>query len=147
MPSPTWGPPSSGRCDPPRRRGTAPAGATWSWSAARSTRWAPPAPPAGDWACSADGTRCRPRSPGVVNCRVPQETTQEQVSGWDYRPSGPPTYPRPLVKNRTFVMCKPDAVERGLVGEVVARLERKGPALVAAELRQADCTLPEQHYA
>ena len=28
--------------------------------------------------------------------------------------------------NRTFVMCKPDAVERGLVGEIVARLERKG---------------------
>jgi nucleoside-diphosphate kinase len=51
------------------------------------------------------------------------------------------------VKNRTFVMCKPDAVQRGLVGEVVARLERKGLALVAAELRQVDGTLAEQHYA
>ena len=51
------------------------------------------------------------------------------------------------MKNRTFVMCKPDAVERGLVGEVVARLERKGLALVAAELRQVDGTLAEQHYA
>ena len=36
--------------------------------------------------------------------------------------------------NRTFVMCKPDAVERGLVGEIVGRLERKGLTLVAAEL-------------
>jgi nucleoside-diphosphate kinase len=51
------------------------------------------------------------------------------------------------VKNRTFVMCKPDAVERGLVGEVVARLERKGLTLAAAELRQVDEAFAEQHYA
>jgi nucleoside-diphosphate kinase len=29
--------------------------------------------------------------------------------------------------NRTFVMCKPDAVARGLVGEVIGRIEAKGP--------------------
>jgi nucleoside-diphosphate kinase len=52
-----------------------------------------------------------------------------------------------LVKNRTFVMCKPDAVERGLVGEIVARLERKGLALVAAELRTVSTQLAEEHYA
>jgi nucleoside-diphosphate kinase len=51
------------------------------------------------------------------------------------------------VKNRTFVMCKPDAVERGLVGEVVARLERKGLTLVAAELRHIDEVFAERHYA
>ena len=34
--------------------------------------------------------------------------------------------------DKTFVMCKPDAVERGLVGQIVARLERKGFTLVAA---------------
>ncbi len=49
--------------------------------------------------------------------------------------------------NQTFVMCKPDAVERGLVGEIVSRLERKGLTLVAAELRTADQELAEQHYA
>ena len=49
--------------------------------------------------------------------------------------------------NRTFVMCKPDAVERGLVGEIVSRLERKGLTLVAGELRQADKALAEEHYA
>jgi nucleoside-diphosphate kinase len=49
--------------------------------------------------------------------------------------------------NRTFVMCKPDAVERGLVGEIVARIERKGLKLVAAELRGVSRELAEQHYA
>ena len=49
--------------------------------------------------------------------------------------------------NQTFVMCKPDAVERGLVGEIVSRLERKGLTLVAAELRTADQGLAEAHYA
>jgi nucleoside-diphosphate kinase len=51
------------------------------------------------------------------------------------------------VKNRTFVMCKPDAVERGLIGEIVARLERKGLTLVAATLRSVDRALAEEHYA
>ena len=44
-------------------------------------------------------------------------------------------------------MCKPDAVERGLIGEIVARLERKGLTLVAATLRPVDRELAEAHYA
>jgi nucleoside-diphosphate kinase len=48
--------------------------------------------------------------------------------------------------NRTFVMCKPDAVERGLVGEIVGRVERKGLRLVAADLRSVDRALAEEHY-
>ena len=48
---------------------------------------------------------------------------------------------------QTFVMCKPDAVERGLVGEIVARFERKGFTLVAAELRTVERNLAEEHYA
>jgi nucleoside-diphosphate kinase len=51
------------------------------------------------------------------------------------------------VKNRTFVMCKPDAVERRLVGEIVARIERKGLTLQRAELRTVDEDLARQHYA
>lgn len=47
---------------------------------------------------------------------------------------------------QTFVMCKPDAVERGLVGEIVTRIERKGLTLVAAELRSVDRALAEAHY-
>ncbi|MEO7573911.1 MAG: nucleoside-diphosphate kinase [Acidimicrobiales bacterium] len=49
--------------------------------------------------------------------------------------------------NQTFVMCKPDAVERGLIGEIVARLEHKGLTLQAAQLRTADTALAEAHYA
>jgi nucleoside-diphosphate kinase len=49
--------------------------------------------------------------------------------------------------DRTFVICKPDAVERGLAGEIVARLERKGLRLVAAELRTIDEETAKRHYA
>jgi nucleoside-diphosphate kinase len=49
--------------------------------------------------------------------------------------------------NRTLVICKPDAVERGLVGEIVGRLERKGLTLVAAELRTIDAETAGRHYA
>lgn len=43
-------------------------------------------------------------------------------------------------------MCKPDAVERGLVGEIIARIERKGLRLLAAELRAVPRDLAEEHY-
>ena len=49
--------------------------------------------------------------------------------------------------NRTLVLCKPDAVERGLVGEIIGRIERKGLSLAALELRTIDRALAEQHYA
>jgi len=48
--------------------------------------------------------------------------------------------------NRTFIMCKPDAVERGLVGEIVSRIERKGLRIVKMELRTADRELASAHY-
>ncbi len=49
--------------------------------------------------------------------------------------------------DRTLVICKPDAVERGLVGEIVKRLEDKGLRIVAAELRTIDAELASRHYA
>ncbi|MGI8753838.1 MAG: nucleoside-diphosphate kinase [Acidimicrobiales bacterium] len=49
--------------------------------------------------------------------------------------------------DRTFVMCKPDAVERGLVGEILGRFERKGLRIVAAELRHIDRQVAARHYA
>lgn len=48
--------------------------------------------------------------------------------------------------DRTFVACKPDAVERGLTGEIIARLERKGLKLVAADLRTIDRDIAGRHY-
>lgn len=46
----------------------------------------------------------------------------------------------------TLVICKPDALERGLVGAIVGRLEAKGLRLVAAELRRIDRDTAERHY-
>ena len=47
---------------------------------------------------------------------------------------------------RTLVLCKPDAVERGLVGEIVTRLERRGISIVAMDLRTIDAELAGRHY-
>jgi nucleoside-diphosphate kinase len=47
---------------------------------------------------------------------------------------------------RTFVICKPDAVERGLVGEIVGRFERKGLTIASAELRTIDEATASKHY-
>jgi nucleoside-diphosphate kinase len=51
------------------------------------------------------------------------------------------------VSERTLVLVKPDAVRRGLVGEVLARFERKGFTLVAADLRTLDPETADLHYA
>ena len=48
---------------------------------------------------------------------------------------------------RTFIMLKPDAVQRGLVGEVIVRFEKKGFQLVGMKLIQVDRALAEAHYA
>jgi nucleoside-diphosphate kinase len=50
------------------------------------------------------------------------------------------------VSERTLVLVKPDGVARGLVGEVVGRLERKGLTLVALELRTLERQVAETHY-
>jgi nucleoside-diphosphate kinase len=49
--------------------------------------------------------------------------------------------------DRTFVICKPDAVERGLAGEIIRRFENKGLTIVAAELRTIDADTAGKHYA
>lgn len=48
---------------------------------------------------------------------------------------------------RTLVLVKPDGVSRGLVGEVLSRIERRGYGLVAVQLRQLDVATARQHYA
>jgi nucleoside-diphosphate kinase len=49
--------------------------------------------------------------------------------------------------DRTFVMCKPDAVERGLVGEIIGRIEQRDLRIVALELRTIDDATATRHYA
>src|SRR5699024_5567835 len=53
----------------------------------------------------------------------------------------------PCMTERTLILIKPDGVRRGLVGEVIARIERKGLKLVAMDLRVADKATAEEHYA
>ena len=48
---------------------------------------------------------------------------------------------------RTLVLLKPDAVQRGLVGPILARFEAKGLQIVALEMRQLPTALVQQHYA
>jgi len=47
---------------------------------------------------------------------------------------------------KTFVMVKPDGVQRGLIGEIMARLEQRGLKLVAAKFLQVSLELAETHY-
>jgi nucleoside-diphosphate kinase len=55
--------------------------------------------------------------------------------------------PDSTATERTLVLIKPDAVRRGLVGEVIRRLERKGLCIEAMVLRSMDLRLADQHYA
>jgi nucleoside-diphosphate kinase len=48
---------------------------------------------------------------------------------------------------RTLVIVKPDGVQRGLVGEIVGRFERRGMKIVAVKMLQVSKDLAEQHYA
>lgn len=48
---------------------------------------------------------------------------------------------------QTLILVKPDGVRRGLVGEVIARVERKGYTIEAVRMLQADRAILERHYA
>lgn len=50
-------------------------------------------------------------------------------------------------RERTFIMAKPDAVHRGIVGEIIRRFEQKGYKLVAMKLMWASEELLQKHYA
>jgi nucleoside-diphosphate kinase len=52
-----------------------------------------------------------------------------------------------MAAEQTLILAKPDAVERALAGEIVARFERRGFVLRAARLIRVDRELAEQHYA
>ncbi|MCA1814294.1 MAG: nucleoside-diphosphate kinase [Halobacteriales archaeon] len=52
-----------------------------------------------------------------------------------------------MATERTFAMVKPDGVQRGLVGEVVARYERRGLKVVGLKLMRVSKQLAEEHYA
>lgn len=51
------------------------------------------------------------------------------------------------MSERTLVLIKPDAVRRGLIGEILARFERRGFSIVAMDQRVIDASLSDAHYA
>jgi nucleoside-diphosphate kinase len=51
------------------------------------------------------------------------------------------------VAQRSLILIKPDAVRRGLIGEIISRFERKGLTVEAMRLRTMDAALADQHYA
>jgi nucleoside-diphosphate kinase len=53
----------------------------------------------------------------------------------------------PTVTERTLVLIKPDAVRRGLIGDVLGRFERKGLTVVALDQRTIDGETADRHYA
>ncbi len=83
-------------------------------------------PAVAGWACAV-GRRRGSREPGPFRTGVRKEK-------WTFL-------------ERTLVLVKPDGVQRGLCGEIVGRLERKGLRLCAAKLLQPGRELAERHYA
>ena len=51
-----------------------------------------------------------------------------------------------MTKERTFVMIKPDAVQRGLIGDIISRFEKKGVKIIAMKMISVDKKLAEEHY-
>lgn len=51
-----------------------------------------------------------------------------------------------MASERTFIMVKPDGVQRNLIGEIVTRFEKKGFQLVGAKLMSVSQSLAEEHY-
>ncbi len=63
-----------------------------------------------------------------IRCRIQDVSKEEEVE-------------------RTLVIIKPDAVQRGLIGEIVSRFERRGLRIVAMKMMQITPELAERHYA
>ena len=85
---------------------------------------------------------------------VPDASTSDSRSSGSRRSAGPSGrrparrgIGSPPVSERTLVLVKPDAVRRGLVGEVLGRFERKGLRIVAMDQRSIDGDLADRHYA
>ena len=51
------------------------------------------------------------------------------------------------VTERTLVLIKPDGVQRGVVGDIIGRIERKGLSIVSLELKNVEDGLARAHYA
>merc|ERR1712008_568091 len=73
----------------------------------------------------------------ILSHTLPCDSSQE---------SNPKTSKMAGNRERTFIMLKPDAVQRGLVGEIIKRFEQKGFKLVAMKMMHASVEHLEEHY-
>jgi len=85
----------------------------------------------------------KPAPPAKDAAEKKEEVSSQQHSGYE----GESLYQNAANGQRSFIMLKPDAVHRGLVGEIVARFERKGYKMVAMKFMQASQELLKNHYA
>ena len=95
-------------------------------------------------------TAARPPQESAASSRKPPASAAEQES----RPArlrrrhrAPNQSKGAPAVSRTLILVKPDAFERALTGEVIARFERKGLRIVALKSMQADESIANQHYA
>ena len=54
--------------------------------------------------------------------------------------------PEPVQRERTYIMIKPDAVQRGLIGQIITRFETKGFQLIAMKFCKPGQAMFEKHY-
>ena len=106
-----------------------------------ASRWSP----TGACARTARPT-CTGRSrPPTTACSLSPRTARTASS--PAAPRTPLRSPRRTLMERTFIMVKPNGVARGLVGEVIARFERRGFVLRGMKALRIDRALAERHYA
>ena len=123
--------------------------------ASRSTRAGPSAPTARPRLPSAPPLRAARNAPSAKTAAAgaPQESSRSPLRERS-RPRAPPrggaedpTRKGAQAVSRTLILVKPDAFERALTGEVIARFERKGLRIAALKTMQADEAIANEHYA
>src|SRR5579864_5713167 len=72
---------------------------------------------------------------------------RRRISNTRQAPPTPPRKAAVMAIEESLILCKPDAVARGLVGEIVARFERRGYVIAAMKLLLCDKARAERHYA
>merc|ERR1712115_479623 len=82
-----------------------------------------------------------PTWPNKAECNDAESKFQAELS------KNPGAFRNQAYGERTFIMLKPDAVQRGLVGEIIERFEQKGFKLVAMKMMHASEELLKEHYA
>src|SRR5262249_58712193 len=100
----------------------------------------PPAPPASARGGGARAALRRPATP--VGLR-----THESLLITPRQPAGAGREGEFNLTERTLVLIKPDGVRRGLIGDVLSRIERKGLQIVAMDVRTLETSTAQTHYA